>query len=182
MKKRYYKEENGIKTWLGSVLVIDDMQIFNPSEEQILSAGYVEYVEPEPTEEELVEMARGALLSRIRRHDESQSVNVCYIKWQDQTIPYWANKQDRSDLVYAIQKYKEAGNSLYRLDLREVGVSVDIPCDNLLQMMAALEVYAVQCFNKTTDHIFAAKQLLTKEEMDLYDYTVGYPKVLTFEL
>jgi hypothetical protein len=74
------------------------------------------------------------------------------------------------------------GRETYRLDLREVGVSVDIVCEKLLQMLSALEVYAIDCYNKTTDHIYAVNALTTVEEIEAYDYKVGYPEKLTFEL
>jgi hypothetical protein len=48
--KRYYKEdENGNKLWLGNVLIFNGKQIINPKEEDILSAGYIEYVAPKIT-------------------------------------------------------------------------------------------------------------------------------------
>jgi hypothetical protein len=49
-------------------------------------------------------------------------------------------------------------------------------------MLSALEVYAVDCYNVTTDHIYAIQSLTTIEEIEAYDYTVGYPEKLTFEL
>ena len=74
------------------------------------------------------------------------------------------------------------GRETYRLDLREVGVSVDINCEKLLSMLSALEVYAIDCYNKTTDHIYAVNNLTTVEEIEAYDYRVGYPEKLTFTL
>ena len=186
--KQYEKQIDGksvFKTLKEIVVKKNGMQTFNPSEEMVLADGWVEYVAPapvEPSEEQLVERARRRLIVRINEHDESQEVNVCYLQWQGQTIPYWADKSERATLVHAIEKFKAAGNETYRLDLREVGVSVDIPCDSLLQMMAELEVYAIRCFNKTTDHLFAAKQLTTVEEMEAYNYRVGYPDIPRFEL
>ena len=59
------------------------------------------------------------------------------------------------------------GRETYRLDLREVGVSVDINCEKLLQMLSALEVYAIDCYNKTTDHIYAVNDLTTVEEIEI---------------
>ena len=49
-------------------------------------------------------------------------------------------------------------------------------------MLAALEVYAVDCYNKTTDHIFTVNALETLEEVEAYNYMVDYPEVLTFNL
>lgn len=55
-------------------------------------------------------------------------------------------------------------------------------CGALADNGRALEVYAIDYFNKTTDHIFAVNNLTTVEEIEAYDYRVGYPEKLTFEL
>lgn len=34
--KRYYKEENGVRVWASNILKVDGLQIFNPSEKQLL--------------------------------------------------------------------------------------------------------------------------------------------------
>ena len=50
--KQYYKEINGEQIFYKDPLLLDGMQIFNPSEEIILMAGWMEYIEPEPPEPE----------------------------------------------------------------------------------------------------------------------------------
>lgn len=57
---RYYKEINGKRVFFNGILQVGDKQIINPTEEQILSDGWQEYipapVEPyKPTYEERVE-------------------------------------------------------------------------------------------------------------------------------
>lgn len=49
-------------------------------------------------------------------------------------------------------------------------------------MLAQLEVYAIDCYNKTTDHEYAIKALTTQDEIIAYDFMQGYPDKLTFEL
>ncbi len=184
--KRYYKEENGVRTWLGNVLKWNGLQIINPSEEQILAAGYVEYIIPEApelTEEEITENIRQGKLLQLHSYDGSKEVNVCYIVHGEETFEYWADKHERDALKSALKDCMLMGRTTYRLDLRELGISLVVECELLLQMMAALEVYAVDCFNKTTDHEFALKSLMTKEEIMEYRYEgVGYPEKLTFNL
>jgi hypothetical protein len=183
--KRYYRIENGIRKWFKNVLVVDGMQIINPSEEQLINAGYVEFVHPikeEPTEEELLRKAKEEKLKRLHEYDSSKSVNVCYIRYGGQSISYWADKHERDALKSAIRDYIALGKTEYRLDLREMGFSITLSCELLLQMLAALEVYATECYNKTTDHEFAIKSLTTKDEMEAYDFTVGYPEKIVFNL
>ena len=50
--KQYIKTIDGVVEYFHEPLVTDGKQIFNPSEEQILAQGWVEYVpEEEPSEE-----------------------------------------------------------------------------------------------------------------------------------
>ena len=183
--KRYYRLENGIKKWFNGVLQSGGKQIINPSEEQLVHAGYVEFVPPikeEPTEEELLRKAKEEKLKRLHEYDSSKSVNVCYIRYGGQSISYWADKHERDALKSAVRDYITLGRTEYRLDLREMGISINLPCDLLIQMLALLEVYATGCYNKTTDHEFAIKALTTKDEMEAYDFTEGYPEKLVFNL
>lgn len=167
------------------IIIKDGFQTINPTEEMILADGWVEYIThtpPVPTEEELLDSAKSRKIDEINEYDSSKDVNICYIKTPLDTIPYWANKTERSTLKSAIHDCIAMGRETYRLDLREFGVSVDINCEKLLQMLSALEVYAIDCYNKTTDHIYAVNTLTTVEEIEAYDYKVDYPEKLTFEL
>ena len=56
--KRYYKEIDGQFVWYKDPLIVNGMQIFNPSEELILMAGWMEYIEPEPPEPEPVDYTK----------------------------------------------------------------------------------------------------------------------------
>ena len=47
-------------------------------------------------------------------------------------------------------------------------------------MLGQLEIYATECYNKTTDHIFVIQSLDNIEEIKEYDYKTGYPEVLQF--
>ena len=184
--KRYYKEENGTRIWFKNILKVDGVQIINPSEEQLSAAGYVLYVPPAkagPTETELLAGAIKEQVRKLHDYDGSNAVNVCYIRYAGQTVGYWADKHERDALKSAVRDYISLGRTEYRLDLRDKGFSITIPCEDLLRMLAALEVYATECYNRTTDHEFAIKALATKEEVYVYDfYGAGYPERLTFDL
>ena len=158
---------------------------YNPTEEMVLEDGWMEYIAPESKpipEEVLIKRAKSRKIYEINEYDSSKEVNICYIKTPLDAIPYWANKTERSSLKSAVQDCIAMDRETYRLDLREVGVSVDINCEKLLQMLSALEVYAIDCYNKTTDHIYAVNNLTTVEEIEAYDYRVDYPEKLTFRV
>lgn len=118
--------------------------------------------------------------SEIERYDKSSAVNGCYIVNDGQQITYWADKGVRDDLKGAVRDFITAGREIYRLDLREFGASLTMPCEKLLEMLCALEVYAIDCFNNTTDHLYAVDAMTTVEEIESYDHTAGYPEKLTF--
>lgn len=187
--KHYTKQIDGksvIKTLKDIVIKKDGKQTLNPSEEMVLADGWVEYVAPipvEPSEEVLLERARRFKLQELHEYDKSKDVDNCVIVYQGQEIDYWANKEERNDLKNAVRDCITLGRDTYRLDLRDKGISVTIPCETLLQMMAVLEVYAIDCFNKTTDHEFALKSFQTRVEIESYKFQGnGYPDIPRFEL
>ena len=51
-------------------------------------------------------------------------------------------------------------------------------CDKAIQLLSALEMYALECFNVTAAHKKAVAEMSTVEEVLAYDYTAGYPKIL----
>ena len=186
--KKYSKIIDGIMTIKkqNQIIVIKDgRQYLNPNEELLFSDGWVEYIAPippEPTEKELLERAKSRKLQELRDYDSSKEVNICYIILGDNQLSYWADRTERSSLKTAVQDCIALGRTTYRLDLREKKVSIDINCELLLQMLSALEVYAVDCYNKTTDHEYAISALETIEEVESYDFKVGYPEKLRFNL
>lgn len=159
--------------------------VFNPSEEIVIEEGWEEYVEDNvhtPTEEELLAQAQEGMLNQIRSYDASEAVNECYIIYDGMELSYWADKGTRNDLKAAVQDCIAVGRTSYRLDLRELGISLQLPCEQLLQMLSALEVYAIDCYNKTTDHIYAVKAMTNHLEVVSYDYKADYPMKLKFKV
>lgn len=176
----YYKEENGKRIWLHNILILDNKQIINPTEDQILAAGYIKY-EKQETQESLSQVLQNKI-QEILEWDSSTNVNLCYINHNGHSFPYWASKEERNDLKAALNDCLNIGRDIYRLDLRDINVSITTSCDQLLQVLSALEVYAIDCYNKTTDHIYAVKNLSNLEDIQNYNYTEGYPEKLIFEL
>lgn len=181
---KYYKEENGKKVWLGNILIVDNKQIINPTEEQILKAGYIKYEIPEQilSEEQLLTLAINDLVQKIQEYDNSNKINICTINYEGNNFEYWADKNERNNLKTALRDCINLGITTYRLDLRDLGITISLSCEQLLGMLSALEIYAIECYNKTTDHIYAAKSLTSIEEINQYDYTTGYPQILNFEV
>lgn len=178
---KYYKEINGGKVWLGNILNHEGVQIINPTEEQILSAGYIAYIE-ELSDAQILDNIKNGVKAQIHTYDKSENVDGCYIVYNGVKLRYWADKYERNDLKQSLRDCLSKGITTYRLDLRDLGISIYLDCEKFLDMLASLEVYAIQCFNNTTDHLFAVSSMDTVEGVTSYDYTQGYPEQLTFEL
>lgn len=179
--KRYIKD-NKVRKPEQIVIIKDGFQTFNPTEEMLLEEGWVEYIESAPSEEELLDEVKKEKITLINKYDNSFEINQCVIRQGENEFYYWANKSERSSLKTAIQDCLTMGIETYRLDLRELGISFNIPCEAMLQMLAALEVYAIQCYNKTTDHIFNINNMTDLAQLETYDFTQGYPQKLVFAI
>ena len=103
--KTYQKEIEGklvVRQANKIVIEKDGMRTYNPTEDMILEDGWVEYVVPEPTEEEKLKHEKEYKIREIERFDSSKDVNICYISRLGDIIPYWANKSERSSLKSAV--------------------------------------------------------------------------------
>jgi hypothetical protein len=48
----------------------------------------------------------------------------------------------------------------------------------VLNLLLVLEDYALQCYNVTSQHIVNVSKLNNIEDVESYDYTIGYPEVI----
>lgn len=126
--------------------------------------------------------AKDKKILEIYEYDNSQAVNNCYISLNGVKIPYWADKFERNCLKSSLNDCIKKGIEKYRLDLRDAGVSVEVDCQDLIDILVDLEVYAIKCFNRTSDHVFAVRAIETMEELSKYDISNGYPNNPIYEL
>lgn len=183
-KKVYYKEIEGqIVFYKGEKIILNEWQIINPTDEQLIQAGWMEWIpEEHPEPQKTLEQVKEEKIAEIMEYDSSSNVNEFFIHYGNSYIPYWGSKADRVSLRRAVEDYIEQGIENYRLDIREMGIYITLSCDWLLDVLRQLEVYATQCYNTTTDHIYAVNALTTIQEVEDYDYTLNYPDKLTFEI
>ena len=60
------------------------------------------------------------------------------------------------------------------------GESYTIPVDQAIQMLSALELYALECYNVTAAHTAQVLTLSDVSAVVSYDYTANYPEKLNF--
>ena len=172
--KRYYKEIDEQIVFFQEPLIHDGMQTFNPTEEQLTAAGWLEWSEPEPSESELLAQAIENKLTEIDNYDKSASVNSFKIGNKN----LWLDAALRQQLRTSIEAYKAMGKETASKWFD--GVEYTFPVDTWLQMLNALEVYAAEALNATESHKVAVKELTTIQEVEEYDITADYPEKLVF--
>lgn len=114
-------------------------------------------------------------LSEITAYDTSDAVNSFTL--DGETV--WLDKATRVGLMNSTQIEKAAGHE--NTTLWFAGNSYTIPCDTAIQMLSALELYALECYNVTAQHKANVSALQTVEEIENYDYKTGYPEKLNLQ-
>jgi hypothetical protein len=158
------------------VIIKDDMQTFNPTEEMLLADGWKvhEPIPYEPTEEEILNREKEYKIEEILRHDSSLEVNCFYIEGQE----IWLDKATRVGLKLRFDAEIACGRT--NTILWYEGVSFNLELANAVQMLNAIEIYASACYDNTQMHIANVKVMENIEEIEKYDYRVGYPEKLKF--
>lgn len=171
--KQYIK--NNERKYASEIVIRKDgMQILAPTEAMILEDGWVEYTAPELTEEQKLERAKATMKHRLKDYDSSQSVNSFSI---DETS-LWLDKATRAGLMLRFQAEIATGKE--NTILWHEGKKFPLLTSVALQMLYALELYASECYDNTQSHYAAIDALATVEEVEAYDFTVGYPEKLRF--
>ena len=153
-------------------IVVGDMLAINPTAEQYEQAGYMPYIEPMPTEEELLKQTIENKVDEIKEYDKSPAVNSFKLNGMDA----WINREDRIGTSRAIQLDKENGQTESEIWLN--GFCLNVNCDLALKMLGMVGHYAYKAYNRTQAHIHAVRELKSIEEVQKYDHTVGYPEKL----
>ena len=111
-------------------------------------------------------------IAEIAAYDTSSSVNGFVLNG----LLVWLDKATRVGLMNSTTIAKASGQETTTLWLG--GLKLVVDCDKAIQLLSALEMYALECFNVTASHKQAVSELTTIEEVEAYDYKAGYPKML----
>ena len=116
--------------------------------------------------------AKREVLKHIETYDTSSAVNGFVLNG----AVVWLDKATRVGLMNSTTIAKAMGQATTTLWLG--GLKLVVDCDKAIQLLSALEMYALDCFNVTASHKQTVNELTTVEEVEAYDYKVGYPKML----
>lgn len=173
--KRYYNPTTQEWYYEGRSMTrqLEDGSLFSgiPTEEQLLSWGFEEYVEPTPTPEEELAIAKENKKMEISDYDRSDSVNDFIFHGKHM----WLAPDIRSNYMLTIEGAKRLGVAVVPF------LGIEIPVDNAQTMLDMINVYAMQCVAVTEAHKAAVDALDTVEAVEAYDYTTGYPEKVNFD-
>lgn len=156
------QSHNGIKSY---------HTILHPTEEQILAAGWEEYIAPL---EEQLRIAKQEKIEQLEQYDASANVNEFTINGS----AMWLDHNVRQQLKTSVEAYATAGAETVTKIFNETEYT--FTPEQWLQMLVLLEIYASDALNNTERHKIAINALTTLEEVEDYDYTTGYPTKLQF--
>ena len=128
------------------------------------------------SEADVLQRAKEAVLVTIEAYDKSSAVNGFMLNGQK----VWLDKATRVGLMNSTSIAKAMGQATTTLWLGDAKLVVN--CDKAIQLLSALEMYALECFNVTAAHKKAVAELNTVEDVLGYDYTKGYPEQLRMEV
>ena len=113
---------------------------------------------------------------KMEKYDTSTNVNG----FQLNGVTVWLDKATRVGLMNSTTIAKNMGNENTTLWLGNIKLEVN--CDKAIQLLSALEMYALQCFNVTSAHKKTVSELTSIKEVEDFDITADYPDQLVISI
>ena len=155
---------------------VDEHTLFSgiPTAEQLAEWGYEPYVEPVhvPTLDELKEDK----IAQIMEYDSSSSINEFIVNG----VGAWFDKETRSNFRGSLSDAELLGETAVSVPIN--GAIMTLPMTNAKLFLAQIQRYADACTLVTAGHIAQVQALETKEAVNAFDITDGYPEKLTFTI
>jgi len=115
-------------------------------------------------------------IREIEVYDISENVNGFFFNG----VLLWLDKDTRTGLVNTLNSAVIVGRNV--INIWFSGMYITLNIDEARQMLAALEIYATDCYNVTAQHKVDVMALETIEAVDAYDVTIGYPQRPEFNM
>ena len=144
--------------------------------EVVAYSDYLRAENKKKYEGKTLEEAKEILLAEIDAYDKSSAVNGFVLNG----AVVWLDKATRVGLMNSTTIAKAMGQATTTLWLGDT--KLEVGCDMAIQLLSALEMYALECFNVTAAHKKAVAELTDIGEVLSYDYTKGYPAQLRMEV
>lgn len=121
-------------------------------------------------------VAKQAVLNELTAYDASSEVNSFSVN--DKTA--WLDKATRVGLMNSTTIAKSLGRKTTTLWLGDTKIELDT--DKAIGLLSTIEMYALECYNRTAAHRQAIEELTDIADVLQYNFTTGYPKKLEITL
>lgn len=121
-----------------------------------------------------LETLKKGKIVQIKEYDKSNAINKFIINSKE----VWMDKDTRVGIKNGIVAQKEEGATTVSVMFGDTWY--ELPVEDALGILNAVEVYAMACFKRTSEHITAVESLTTIDAVSSYDFTTSYPKVQEF--
>lgn len=136
--------------------------------------GY--WIDGVSSEADALSVAKQAVLNELTAYDASSAVNSFSVNGETA----WFDKATRVGLMNSTTIAKSLGyktTTLWFGDLK-----FDLDCDKAIDLLFKIEMYALDCYNRTAAHRQAIEELTDIADVLQYDFKTGYPKKLKVTL
>ena len=123
-----------------------------------------------------LEKSKNKVLRQISEYDASANVNSFFLNG----LQVWLDKSTRVGLMNSLNIEKMAGKETSTLWFGNI--KLDINTGAAIQMLSSLELYALECYNKTAEHKVNIENMTSVEDVINYDFTEGYPDKLNLSV
>ena len=123
-----------------------------------------------------IEIVRQNKLNEIIDYDKSEDVNSFSLNG----VNVWVDRETRVSLMSTTKIKQEMG--IENTTIWFGNLHVTLPCENVIQMLSTLEIYAYDCFNKTAEHKSAINAMNNVDDIKNYNFKTGYPEKLSFNI
>ncbi len=122
--------------------------------------------------------AKSEMISKIDNYDKSEDVNSFMING---ALSAWFTVEERLNYQRSVEAaLSMSEDSTLTFFIGDMELTVDAKLAS--GMLSQIQLYADNCFIVTKRHKIAVEKLESIEEVDAYNYKVGYPEKLNFVL
>lgn len=177
----------------GRILVNTDEEVVKTTEPipvRINGAGIMQYTEQEKTQyayntywlenptksADALFVAKQEVLKELAAYDVSPEINSFNVNG----TTVWYDKVTRVGLMNSITIVKSLGYKTTTLWFGDF--KFDLDCDKAIDLLSEIEMYAMECYNRTAAHRQAIEELTDIADMLQYNFKEGYPNKMEITL
>lgn len=170
-------DEEVVKTTELIPVSIDEAGVMQYSEQEKTQYAYNTYWLNNPAKlVDVLFVAKQEVLKELAAYDVSPEINSFNVNG----ITAWYDKATRVGLMNSITIVKSLGYKTTTLWFGDT--KYDLDCDKAIGLLSKIEMYALDCYNRTAAHRQAIEELTDITDVLQYDFKAGYPNKLEITL